>query len=120
MHLHQQLQLVGITSKLILNKAMLFFNSTLFGTNDPIFGHDIGYYMFQKPFIEMIIWYFLISIIALTVYGIFYYIITFNVCFNGINMKTLKTSKVINQLTGNIMIVSILISILVFINTQSL
>lgn len=99
---------------------MLFFNSTLFGTNDPIFGHDIGYYMFQKPFIEMIIWYFLISIIVLTVYGIFYYIITFNVCFNGINMKTLKTSKVINQLTGNIMIVSILISILVFINTQSL
>ena len=32
----------GITSKFIANKAMLFFNSTLFGTNDPIFGHDIG------------------------------------------------------------------------------
>ena len=110
----------GVTSKFILNKAMLFFNSTLFGTNDPILGHDIGYYMFQKPFIELIIWYFLISVIALTVYGIFYYIITFNICFNGINMKTLKTSKVINQLTGNIMIVSILISCLVFINTQSL
>ena len=110
----------GITSKFIVNKAMLFFNSTLFGTNDPIFGHDIGYYMFQKPFIELIIWYFLIAVIALTVYGIFYYIITFNVCFNGINMKTLKTSKIINQLTSHIMFVALLISALVFINTQSL
>ena len=27
----------GITSKFIVNKAMLFFNSTLFGTNDTIF-----------------------------------------------------------------------------------
>ena len=45
----------GVTSNFILNKAMLFFNSTLFGTNDPILGHDIGYYMFQKPFIELII-----------------------------------------------------------------
>lgn len=110
----------GITTNFLLNKAMLFFNSTLFGTNDPILGHDIGYYMFQKPFIELIIWYFLISIIALTIYGIFYYIITFNICFNGINMKTLKTSKVINQLTTHIMIASILISGLVFLNTQSL
>ena len=110
----------GMTTTFILNKAMLFFNSTLFGTNDPIFGHDIGYYMFQKPFIELIIWYFLVAVIALTVYGISYYIITFNVCFNGINMKTLKTSKAVNQLTSHIMFIALLISALVFINTQSL
>lgn len=110
----------AVTSKVILNKALLFFNSTLFGTSDPILGHDIGYYMFQKPFIKFIILYFLIAVIALTVYSIFYYIITFNLCFDGINMKTLKTSKVINQLTQYIMIASILIAGLVFTNMQSL
>lgn len=107
-------------SKVILNKVILFFNNTLFGTSDPILGHDIGYYLFRKPFIEFIILYLLIVVIVLTVYSIFYYIITFNLCFDGINMKTLKTSKIINQLTQNIMIVAILIAGLVFNNTQSL
>ena len=110
----------AITTKLISNKVMLFFNSTLFGENDPIFGHDIGYFLFQKPFIELFILYFLVSIIVLTVYGAFYYIITLNLSFNGINMKTLKNSKIVNHLLQNIMIATILISGLVFMSTQSL
>lgn len=112
--------LSACTSKIILNKALLCFNSTLFGVYDPVFGYDIGYYMFQKPFIELVILYFLIAIVTLTIYGTFYYIITFNVCFDGIDRKTLKNSNIINQLTKNIMIVAILIAVLVYINTQSI
>ena len=48
------------TSSFILEKAMLCFNSAQFGINDPIFGIDIGYFVFQKPFIELVFWYFII------------------------------------------------------------
>ena len=38
-----------ITSSFILKKAMLCINSAQFGVQDPIFGFDIGYFVFQKP-----------------------------------------------------------------------
>lgn len=109
-----------ITTKILANKAILFFNSTLFGDFDPVTGHDIGYFMFQKPLIEFIIMYLLIIVVSLVIYGVFYYIITINICFDGINMKTLKSSKIINVLTHYIKIFAILISCLVFLNTQSI
>lgn len=109
----------AFTSKMILNKALLCFNSTLFGSYDPILGYDIGYFMFQKPFIELIIWYLLIAVIALTVYSALYYIITFNVLFDGIDRKTIKSSNIIKQLTTNIMLAALLIAGLVYMNTQN-
>ena len=42
------------TSSFILEKAMLCFNSAQFGVQDPVFNLDIGYFVFQKPFIELI------------------------------------------------------------------
>lgn len=109
-----------ITTKVLANKAILFFNSTLFGDFDPVTGHDIGYFMFQKTFIEFIVMYLLILVVSLVIYGTFYYIITINICFDGINMKTLKSSKIMNLLTKYIKIFAILISCLVFLNTQSI
>lgn len=109
----------AFTSNIILNKAMLCFNSTLFGVNDPVLGYDIGYFMFQKPFIDLIVIYFLIATIALTVYAALYYIIAFNIFFDGIDRKTLKNSKIINQLITNIMIIAILIAGIVYLNTQN-
>ena len=109
----------ALTSKIILNKAILFFNSTLFGTSDSVLGYDIGYFMFQKPFIDLIVIYFLIATIVLAVYSAIYYIITFNVFFDGIDRKTLKNSKIINQLLSCIMKVAILIAAIVYLNTQN-
>ena len=58
------------SSDWLVNKAMLFSNSTWFGgSGDPIFGQDIGFYMFQKPFIEMIALYILAIIVALIIYN---------------------------------------------------
>ena len=74
----------ALTSGLILEKAMLFFNSASFGTQDPIFGLDIGYFVFQKPFIELVAWYFMIAMIALLLYTVVYYITTFNMFFDGV------------------------------------
>ena len=64
----------AITTELILNQYMLFANSTEFGKVDPIFGLDIGYFMFQKPFIETILLYAIFIIIGLTINTVIYYI----------------------------------------------
>ena len=46
-------------------KAMLFFNSVDFGIDDPQFGRDIGFYVFQLPFIQFLIsWFFRALIIV--------------------------------------------------------
>ena len=41
-----------------------------------IFGYDIGYFMFQKPFIEFMLIYALLLVVGLTVYNIIYCIAT--------------------------------------------
>ena len=110
----------ALTSGLILEKAMLFFNSASFGTQDPIFGLDIGYFVFQKPFIELVAWYFMIAMIALLLYTVVYYITTFNMFFDGVDRKTLKNSKLIKQVTTFVLVIAILLAILVIINTQEI
>ncbi len=108
------------TSELTMNKLILFANSTSFEIKDRIFNHDIGYYLFQKPFLEYIMLFGIITIVALTVYAGIYYIIALNTQFDGIKSETLKNSKIIKQLLSNVKILSILIAILTFIKTQDL
>ena len=109
------------TSDLLVNKAMLFINSTWFGGNgDPIFGHDIGYYMFQKPFIEAIILYVLIMVAVLTIYTIAYYIIVFNKYFDGIDSKQLKKGLVVKQIIVYVVIMAICFSALTFLKSQDI
>lgn len=112
--------LSSITSSFILKKAMLCINSAQFGVQDPIFGFDIGYFVFQKPFIELIIWYFILAIIALLIYTVVYYIVTFNLFFDGVDRKTLKNSKLIKQIITFIMILAVLFGILILLKTQDI
>lgn len=110
----------SITSKVMLQTYMLFMNHTSFEAVDPIFGHDIGYFMFQKPFIEFMLAYLLLLVIGITIYSAIYYIATFNIYFEGIGRETLKKSKILKQLLNNIMIVAILLAGLVFMQTQNI
>ena len=110
----------AFTSNIICEKAMLCFNNAQFGIQDPIFGLDIGYFVFQKPFIELIIWYFLIASIALLIYTVTYYITVFNMFFDGVDKRTLKRSTLLKQVTIFTMIITILISVLVFVKTQDI
>ena len=109
-----------ITTKLILNQYILFANSTGFGSTDPIFGYDIGYFMFQKPFIETMVFYAMAIIVGLTIYTIIYYIAVFNIYFEGIDRDTLKNSKLLKQLFTNLKILAVLLAIFVFIKTQDI
>lgn len=108
------------TSSLILKKAMLCFGSAQFGTNDPIFNIDIGYYIFQKPFIELVFWYFIILSIALLIYKAVYYITTFNLFFDGVDKKTVKNSKLIKQITNGVLVLSILLAGLILLEVQNI
>lgn len=110
----------AVTTELILNQYMLFSNNTLFEINDPVFGFDIGYFMFQKPFIETILMYAMLLIVGLTIYTVIYYIIVFNMCFDGIDRELLKKSRLLKQLFTNIKILAIILAVFVFIKTQDI
>lgn len=81
-----------------LEKTMLFLNSTWFGTSDPVFGIDIGFFFFQKPFIELILSYISTLLILLIIYKIAYYILVFNVCLEGVDKELLLKSKLVKSL----------------------
>lgn len=56
-------------------KAMLFFNSVDFGIDDPQFSRDIGFYVFQLPFIQFLIsWFFRALIIVAVITAIAHYV----------------------------------------------
>ena len=108
-------------SNILTEKVMFVLNRGWFGETDPIFNLDIGYYMFQKPFIEFILIYIIVLIVAITIYIVVYYIVTFNKYFpEGINPETLKKSTLIKQLMINIMMAAIAISALVLVKTQDI
>ena len=110
----------AITTELILNQYMLFTNSTMFGINDPVFGMDIGYFMFQKPFIETLLLYAMFIVIGITIYTVIYYIAVFNICFDGVDREILKRSKLLKQLFTNIKILAVILAGFVLIKTQDI
>lgn len=104
----------------ITQKVILALNSSYFAKTDPIFGLDIGYYIFQKPFIETAILYLIGLIAILSLYIAIYYIIVFNKFFDeGISMETLKKNSFLKQLIINASIIILLISIFTIINIQN-
>ena len=110
-----------IVSSQITEKAILAFNSAKFGISDPIFNIDIGYYVFQKPFIETAILYLIITMALLTIYVVVYYIIVFNRFFDkGISIETFKKNTFLKQLVVNASIIIILISIFTLVNIQDI
>ena len=110
-----------ITSNIFLQKTILFFNSTSFGKTDFIFGHDIGYYLFIKPFLQAILIYILVTIVVSTLYAAVYYIVSLNTQFaNGVTTESLKNSIIKKQLLNNAKILVIIIAVLTFINAEDL
>ena len=108
-----------ISSKLITEKVMLAFNTAWFGINDPIFNMDIGYYMFQKPFIEAIIIYFIALLVVYSIYIAVYYIIVFNKYFDkGIDRATLKKNTFLKQLITNLVLVVLGLSAITLVKVQ--
>lgn len=114
--------IIGIVaSKLLTEKAMMAINVSWFGIADPIFNIDIGYYIFQKPFIEAMLIYSIVLGIIYTIYIAAYYIIVFNIYFDkGIDPETLKKNTFLKHIITNIILIVLAIAMLTLINTQNI
>ncbi len=108
-----------VAASVLMQKFMLAVSNASFGVQDPIFGLDISYYVFLKPFIETAIFYIVVVFICLSLYTALYYVIVFNRYFDGIDGKMLKESLFIKKLTRNVMLIIIGIAILTILNTQN-
>ena len=109
-----------IVSAVFMQKIMLAINSTAFGIQDPIFNLDISYYMFIKPIIETILIYFIALVVGLSLYMALYYVIVFNMYFDGIDGKMFKQSLFMKKLTRNIILLTIGIALITILNTQNI
>lgn len=109
-----------IVSYFMTEQVALFINRAWFGMYDPVFGADIGFYIFEKPFIEMIIVYFMVIIVGLTLYATLYYIVIFNKYFDGINVETLKKSNFFKQIIRNVKILAVTIAAYILVNAQGI
>ena len=105
---------------IVTEKLMLAINATWFGISDPIFNMDVGYYIFQKPFVELVLVGLILLTVALSIYTAVYYIIAFNVYLDGIDIEILKKNKVLKQLIMNAIVLSVLLGALTFIKAQDI
>lgn len=106
-----------IATSIMLEKVILYINQAWFGISDPVFGLDIGFYFFQKPFISMMLYYIVIMFVFLTIYTAIYYIIIFNIYLDGVDKELLIKSSFIKRLKINTLLIVIGIAVIVFFNT---
>jgi len=109
-----------ILTAVFLEKTMLFFNSTWFGISDPVFGMDIGFFLFQKPFIELVLRYITTILVLLIAYTASYYILVFNMCLDGVDKELLLKSKFIKTLKTDVILIAITIACTTFLNTYNI
>lgn len=109
-----------ISPNLFIEKIIFFLNNSQFGISEPIFNMDVGFYMFQAPLIEQTLYYLLVVFIGITIYTVTYYIVAFNVYFEGINGQTLKNNTFIKHVIFNGMVIIFLIVALILLNTQNI
>ena len=109
-----------IVSNVFLEKFILFINTIWFGTSDPIFNMDIGFYFFQKPFILLIINYIMRLFIMLSLYVAVYYIIVFNQLLSGVDKEILKKSNFVKILRINAVFISLCVAAIVLLNTYDI
>lgn len=57
--------MVGLEAATHWEKWLMYFNATSFGTSDPVFGKDIGFYVFQLPLVRYLYnWLFFALVVA--------------------------------------------------------
>lgn len=111
----------AIFGMIILNhKYTMFANIAWFGKTDPVFGADIGYYIFTLPFIQSLIFFVIAELVCLIVYTAFYYVIVMNTYLDGVDIEVLKQNTFIKQILGIVAIIAIFVSGYIFITSQNI
>jgi uncharacterized membrane protein (UPF0182 family) len=110
-----------ITKGFFFNKALLFLNSVNFGRNDPQFGQDIGYYMFQRPF-YMSLFDFISNLwLFIVIYTAGYYLLVLMTALNNtFSVKELKDKRILRHNLINIAVFFVLKTITFKFQRESL
>lgn len=105
--------LVGstISTKILLNIALLGFSNSQFGINDPVFNLDISFMVFQKPLIQFLLVYLLVVVVATLVYSILFSIIVLNKSFDGVERESITKVNLIEKVGSRIKIIAILVAL---------
>ena len=109
-----------IIASIITPKVLLLTSGTSFGITDRIFNLDVSYYMFIKPIINILILYFTIAILFLSAYMVLYYVIVFNMNFDGIDRNTLKESNMMKKIIRNIRLIAVGVALFIMLGTQNI
>ncbi|MDP4182980.1 MAG: UPF0182 family protein [Bacillota bacterium] len=78
-------------------KALAFLNSQTFNIKDPLFSKDVGYYVFQRPFLMSIYDFISFLWIFVIVYTIGYYLLTLLLVYKNITLEDLKFKGIIRH-----------------------
>ena len=102
------------TTKLLLNSILLCFSNSKFGSTDLVFGLDISYFIFQRPFITFLLSYLLVVVIATIVYAVVYALIVLNISFEGVARESIKKVDLVSKLGSRIKLIAILLGLFIF------
>ena len=114
--------LVGavVATKMLSSSFSEFVNGAWFGNgkSDPIFGYDIGIYLFKIPFIQNLLTFLMGFVIFLMGYVAAYYVVAFNKFFDGVDAETLKNSLFIKQIIAAVIVLTVIVCVYIGINSQ--
>lgn len=102
------------TTQLLLNNILLFFSNSQFGSTDLVFGMDISYFMFQRPFITFMLSYLLVVVVATIVYAVVYALIVLNISFEGVDRESIKKVDLIGKIGPRIKLIAIFLGLFIF------
>ena len=110
----------AIASSMLADKFSVFINAAVFGKTDPIFGADIGYYMFSLPFIQSLLIFIIEVLVVEIIYTALYYVITLNVYFDGVSADTLKRNLFVKQELFIVVLITIVFCTYIFVGSQNI
>lgn len=108
------------TTGMIVERALPFFFNTQFVTTDPALGLDIGFFVFKWPFLQFITLYTVIAIIASVVYAVIYYLLVFNIYFDGISRESVKKSGIVDQAFARLKVLIVVFAVFVLLETVNI
>ncbi len=115
--------LAGIfASNMLADKLAIFNNAGEFGTSgiDPIFGMDIGYFMFTLPFIQTFLVFLAGFFVVVLAYIALYFVIVLNTYFDGVDGETLKKNAFVKLELFIVVLLMAVVCVYIFINAQNI
>lgn len=102
-----------LSTKILLNSALLCFSNSKFGITDPVFNVDLSLMIFQRPFISNIIMYLLAVEITTLAYAVIYSIIILNKSFDGVSRETITKCNLVKIIKPRVVVIAILVALMI-------